>query len=101
MADASSLALVAEKTNAHSRPINSVAYNHDGTRIVSACNGGTIKVWDAGVNSDTRPNLVKSEHFPACYRIPGAQGGEAERAQWLGLLGGLQPRWNKDRLGLG
>ena len=36
------------KENAHSRIINSVAYNHDGTRIVSACGGGTIKVWDAG-----------------------------------------------------
>ena len=60
MADASSLALVAEKPNAHSRIINSVAYNHDGTRIVSACYGGTIKVWDAGVNTDidTHPNLA-------------------------------------------
>ena len=45
LADASSLALVAEKANAHSRNINSVAYNNDGTSIVSACNGGTIKVW--------------------------------------------------------
>ena len=58
MADASSLALVAEKTNAHSRVIESVAYNHDGTRIVSACYDGTIKVWDAGVKADTHPNLV-------------------------------------------
>ena len=24
-----------------------MAFNHDGTRIVSACEGGTIKVWDA------------------------------------------------------
>ena len=47
LADASSLALLAEKANAHSRRIRSVAYNHDGTRIVSACEGGTIKVWDA------------------------------------------------------
>ena len=49
---------MAEKTNAHSDEILSVAYNHDGTRIVSACEGGTIKVWDAGVNADTHPNLV-------------------------------------------
>ena len=47
LADASSLALVAEKTNAHSYPIRSVGFNNDGTRIVSACNGGTIKVWGA------------------------------------------------------
>ena len=40
--------LKTSKENAHSRTINSVAYNHDGTRIVSACNGGTLKVWDAG-----------------------------------------------------
>ena len=39
--------LKTSKENAHSRIINSVAYNHDGTRIVSACNGGTLKVWDA------------------------------------------------------
>ena len=39
------------KENAHSRIINSVAYNHDGTRIVSACNGGTLKVWDAGTST--------------------------------------------------
>ena len=46
---AASLELKASKENAHSHNINSVAYNHDGTRIVSACNGGTLKVWDAGV----------------------------------------------------
>ena len=46
------------------------------------------------------PNLVKSEHFPACYRIPGAQGGEAERAQPRHQLRGLQPRWNQDRVEL-
>ena len=40
--------LKTSKENAHSRIINSVAYNHDGTRIVSACNDGTLKVWDAG-----------------------------------------------------
>ena len=44
---AASLELKASKENAHSRNINSVAYNHDGTRIVSACDGSTLKVWDA------------------------------------------------------
>ena len=49
---------------------------------------GTIKVWDAGVNADTRPQLVKSNPPP---RIPGAQGGEAEHTQQRNLLCGLQP----------
>ena len=40
----------AEKTNAHSGGINSVAFSPDGTKIVSACNGGTIKVWDFGTS---------------------------------------------------
>ena len=53
---AASLELKASKENAHSRNINSVAYNHDGTRIVSACNGGTIKVWDAGESALTPSN---------------------------------------------
>ena len=75
-----SLELKAEKQSAHSDYINSVAFNNDGTKIVSGSDDQTIKVWDAGVNSDTCPNLVKSEHFPACYRISGAQGREAERA---------------------
>ena len=36
----------AEKTSAHSGGIYSVAISPDGTKIVSACNCGTIKVWD-------------------------------------------------------
>ena len=55
------LELKATKENAHSHNINSVAYNKDGTRIVSACNGGTIKVWDAGVDTDTTPSNHKSK----------------------------------------
>ena len=47
---------MAEKANAHSDWILSVAYNHDGTRIVSACNGGTLKVWDAGTPSPPDPS---------------------------------------------
>ena len=47
LADASSLALVAEKTNAHSGWINSVAFSPDGTKIVSGSSDKTIKVWDA------------------------------------------------------
>ena len=40
--------LLSEKKDAHSRIINSVAFSPDGTKIVSACTGGTIKVWDLG-----------------------------------------------------
>ena len=40
------MVLLSEKTNAHSWFINSVTFSPDGTKIVSACNGGTIKVWD-------------------------------------------------------
>ena len=52
-ADASSLALVAEKLNAHSDNIRSVGFNNNGTKIVSGSDDKTIKVWDAGVNADT------------------------------------------------
>ena len=55
MLAAASLELKASKENAHSRYINSVAYNHDGTKIVSACTGGTLKVWDAAAADKRRP----------------------------------------------
>ena len=38
--------LKSEKQNIHNDRISSVDYNHDGTKIVSACFGGTINVWD-------------------------------------------------------
>ena len=44
-ADASSLALVAEKQNAHSGIIWSVGFNKDGSQIVSGSSDKTIKVW--------------------------------------------------------
>ena len=50
-----SLELKAEKQSAHSDFVNSVAFNHDGTKIVSGSNDRTIKVWDAGVDTDTTP----------------------------------------------
>ena len=49
-----SLELKAEKESAHSSYILSVAFNYDGTKIVSGSADKTIKVWDAGVNADTR-----------------------------------------------
>jgi len=43
---------VAEKTNAHSHWVTSVALSPalspDGTKIVSGSHDGTIKVWDSG-----------------------------------------------------
>ena len=37
-----------EKSNAHSKAINSVAYSPDGKTIVSGSLDQTLKVWDAG-----------------------------------------------------
>ena len=51
--------LLSEKTNAHSRAMNSVAFSPDGTKIMSACNGGTIKVWDM-VNWSRKDHLMFS-----------------------------------------
>ena len=42
-----SLELQAEKESAHSDWVMSVAFNHDGTKIVSGSNDQTIKVWGA------------------------------------------------------
>ena len=54
--------LLSEKTNAHSRVINSVAFSPDGTKIVSACNGGTIKVWDFSAQEPSnRPSFAKTD----------------------------------------
>ena len=53
------MGLLSEKTNAHSRAINSVTFSPDGTKIVSACNGGTIKVWDM-VNWSRKDHLMFS-----------------------------------------
>ena len=51
LADASSLALVTEKANAHSSVVTSVQFSPDGTLIVSGSYDQTIKVWDSGANS--------------------------------------------------
>ena len=56
------MGLLSEKTNAHSRGINwginSVAFSPDGTKIVSACNCGTIKVWDFGALEPSKSPLL-------------------------------------------
>ena len=49
--------MIAEKQNAHNRGISSVDYNNDGTKIVTACYGGTIKVWGALRAPNYQPNF--------------------------------------------
>ena len=53
---------VAEKTNAHSDIIRSVAFSPDGTKIVSGSRDQTIKVWDSGApRAQNRPSLAKTD----------------------------------------
>ena len=53
MLAAASLDLKAEKQSAHSDRVTSVAFSPDGKTIVSGSWDQTIKVWDAGVSTDT------------------------------------------------
>ena len=58
---------VAEKTNAHSDTIYSVAFSPDGTTIVSGSYDRTIKVWDFGAPEPSkRPSLAKTD---ACWLV--------------------------------
>ena len=58
---------VAEKTNAHSEHISSVAFSPDGTKIVSGSVDKTIKVWDSGASEPSnRPSLAKTD---ACWLV--------------------------------
>jgi WD40 repeat protein len=58
---------VAEKTNAHSDSIWSVAFSPDGTKIVSGSEDKTIKVWDSGApQAQNRPSLAKTN---ACWLV--------------------------------
>ena len=49
---------VAEKTNAHSGIIMSVAISPDGTKIVSGSYDKTIKVWDSGAPEPSKLPLL-------------------------------------------
>ena len=49
---------VAEKTNAHSDLIRSVAFSQDGTKIVSGSDDKTIKVWDSGAPKTSKSPLL-------------------------------------------
>ena len=51
---------MAENTSAHSDWINSVAFNHDGNKIVSGSDDQTINVWDAGTLVRPIPRLTQS-----------------------------------------
>ena len=58
---------VAEKTNAHSGLVFSVAFSPDGTKIVSGSRDQTIKVWDFGAQEPSnRPSLAKTN---ACWLV--------------------------------
>ena len=50
--------LLSEKKDAHSMFIYSVAFSPDGLKIVSACFGGTIKVWDSGALQALKSRLL-------------------------------------------
>jgi WD40 repeat protein len=64
---ADKLELLSEKTNAHSSPVNSVAFSPDGTKIVSGSADGTISVWDSGaLRAQNRPSLAKTD---ACWLV--------------------------------
>jgi WD40 repeat protein len=49
---------VAEKTNAHSNYMRSVAFSPDGTKIVSGSDDRTIKVWDSGAPEPSKSPLL-------------------------------------------
>ena len=53
---AASLELKAEKQDAHSNWVMSVAFSPDGKTIVSGSRDETIKVWDAGASALTPSN---------------------------------------------
>ena len=101
MLAAASLELKAEKQSAHSREVMSVAFSPDGKTIVSGSDDKTIKVWDAGAWALIPLNpQPKTDGSPACGSFPGAEGGEAERAQRACALRGLLSRRQDHRLRL-
>jgi len=48
----------AEKTDAHSSYVSSVAFSPDGTQIVSGSGDRTIKVWDPGAPEPSKSPLL-------------------------------------------
>jgi WD40 repeat protein len=52
------LELLSETTDVHNGYVTSVAFSPDGTKIVSASNDGTIKVWDSGAPEPSKSPLL-------------------------------------------
>ena len=99
--NAESLNELGKVENADPTAIMSVQFDPDGKTIVSGGASGTLKVWDAGAWALIPLNpQPKTDGSPACCSFPGAQGGEAERAQQLRALRGLLARRQDHRLGL-
>ena len=57
---AASLELKAEKENAHSNYLRSVAFSPDGKTIASGSADKTLKVWDAGTSTRLIPHLAQA-----------------------------------------
>src|SRR6202042_300073 len=47
----------------HKMPVNSVAFSHDGKRIVSGSSDQTIRVWDAETGEAISKPISGHEHF--------------------------------------
>jgi len=93
---------VAEKTNAHSNYIRSVAFSPDGTKIVSGSNDRTIKVWDSSgaPRAQNRPSWPKLMPVGLSIRPAGADEREDARPQRLRHVGGVLPGRDQDFLGI-
>jgi WD40 repeat protein len=94
---------VAEKTNAHSDTIQSVAFSPDGTKIVSGSHDGTIKVWDSGAPRALKITSPWPRLTPASLsgRRAGATEREDERPQRLDQVGGVFPGRDQDCVRIG
>jgi len=95
--------MLSEKTDAHSRGINSVAFSPDGTKIVSGSADGTIKVWDAGALLPS--NQFALDKTDACAGLSGRHDGAVEREdkrpQRQDLLCRVFPGRDQDRVRIG
>jgi hypothetical protein len=93
---------VAEKTNAHSDLIRSVAFSPDGTKIVSGSLDRTIKVWGSGApRAQNRPSWPKLTPVGLSGRRAGAVEREDKRPQRLRHVGRVFPGRDQDRVGIG